>query len=67
MVVKEHRITTREGIAAMSKLGVKNIPTICLDGEEAFTSLIPDLRTLVARLEGAIEARRAAPEAERSG
>jgi len=54
VVVKEHRITTREGIAAMGKLGVKNIPTICLDGEVVFSSIIPDQRTLSARIEEAV-------------
>jgi uroporphyrinogen decarboxylase len=55
--VKEHRISTREGIAAMQKLGVKNIPTICIDGQTAFVSLIPDQRTLVARFEEACKAK----------
>jgi uroporphyrinogen decarboxylase len=31
-------------LAAMQKLGVRNIPTICIDGQIAFVSLIPDLR-----------------------
>lgn len=57
VVVKEHRISAREGIAAMAKLGVKNIPTICIDGQIAFVSIIPDLRTLVARLEQAVNAK----------
>lgn len=54
VVVKEHRISTREGIAAMARLGVKKIPTICVDGEIAFPSIIPDQKTLAARLEEAI-------------
>jgi uroporphyrinogen decarboxylase len=57
VVVKEHRISSREGIAAMQKLGVKNIPTICIDGSIAFVSLIPDLRTLVARIGQAVSAK----------
>jgi uroporphyrinogen decarboxylase len=57
VVVKEHRISSREGIAAMQKLGVKNIPTICIDGEIAFASIIPDLRTLVARIGQAAQAK----------
>lgn len=57
VVVKEHRISAREGIAAMQKLGVKNIPTICIDGQIAFVSLIPDLRTLTARIELAVAAK----------
>jgi uroporphyrinogen decarboxylase len=41
----------------MQKLGVKNIPTICIDGQVVFVSIIPDLRTLAARIEQAIEAK----------
>ena len=57
VVVKEHRISARQGIAAMQRLGVKNIPTICIDGQIAFASIIPDQRTLVARIERAIQAK----------
>ena len=57
VVVKEHRIATREGIAAMQKLGVKNLPTICIDGQVAFVSIIPDMRTLVARIEETVRAK----------
>ena len=34
----------------MLKLGVKNIPTICIDGEPAFISIIPDVSTLKGRI-----------------
>ena len=47
VAVTEHRITTREGIAAMTRLKVSNIPTICIDGVPTFVSLIPDQETLV--------------------
>jgi uroporphyrinogen decarboxylase len=57
VAVREHRITTREGLAMMSRLGVRNIPTICIDGEVAFSSIIPDQNTLVARLEAAAKKR----------
>lgn len=52
--VKEHRISSREGLAAMKKLGVQNIPTICIDGRVAFASIIPDQKRLIARIEEAI-------------
>lgn len=45
--LKEYKITTEEGLAMMERLGVANIPTICLDGKAAFVSLIPDQATLV--------------------
>ncbi|MCX7008171.1 MAG: uroporphyrinogen decarboxylase family protein [Kiritimatiellaeota bacterium] len=54
VIVKEHRITSREGIGVMTRLGVKNIPTICLDGIVAFSSIIPDQNTLVAAIEAKI-------------
>lgn len=44
--VREHRITTREGVGMMTKLGVGNLPSICIDGEWKFASLIPDTQTL---------------------
>ncbi len=44
--VHEHRITTREGLAMMSRLKVVSIPSICMDGEVVFSSLIPDQKTL---------------------
>lgn len=57
VIVKEHRITTREGIGMMTRLGVKNIPTICLDGQVAFSSIMPDQNTLVAAIEQRIRAK----------
>lgn len=59
VVVREHRITTREGIAAMTRLGVRNIPTICIEGAVAFSSIIPDQNTLVATIEGKIAEKKA--------
>jgi len=35
----------------MKKLGVRNLPTICIDGDVAFASIIPDTRTLVKAIE----------------
>jgi uroporphyrinogen decarboxylase len=58
-LVREHRITSREGIGIMTRLGVKNIPTICLDGVVAFASLIPDQNTLVAAIEAKIAEKKA--------
>lgn len=51
--INEHRIKAREGIGMMVKLGVKALPTICIDGEMKFVSIIPDQRTLVAAIEEA--------------
>ena len=49
--INEHRIKVREGLGMMQKLGVKNLPTICIDGAVAFASIIPDQRTLVTAIE----------------
>lgn len=45
--VTEHKIKNKEGVAAMLKLGVSNIPTITIDGEVKFISIIPDNESLV--------------------
>jgi hypothetical protein len=31
----------------LTKLGVSNLPTICIDGRQEFVSLIPDQNTLI--------------------
>jgi uroporphyrinogen decarboxylase len=49
--VNEHKIKSRQGLGMMAKLGVKNLPTICIDGEPTFTSIIPDQKTLVRAIE----------------
>ena len=46
--VREHKITERDGLGYMRKLGVTAIPSICIDGKEAFASIIPDRKDLVA-------------------
>ncbi|MDF7825705.1 uroporphyrinogen decarboxylase family protein [Pontiellaceae bacterium B12227] len=51
--INEHKIKVREGIGMMVKLGVKNLPTICINGEPKFASIIPDITTLVKAIEEA--------------
>ncbi len=51
--INEHKIKVRCGIGMMVKLGVKNLPTICINGEVKFASIIPDQKTLVAAIEEA--------------
>ncbi len=46
VVIREHKITTKSGLGHMAKLGVGQIPTICIDGRVTFPSLIPDIPTL---------------------
>lgn len=56
--VNEHKIKVRQGLGMMVKLGVHALPTICIDGEVKFASIIPDQHTLVAAIRAAAEARR---------
>lgn len=51
--INEHKIKVREGLGMMMRLGVKNLPTICIDGDIKFASIIPDQKTLVAAIEAA--------------
>lgn len=51
--VREHKITTREGLGYMTKLQVSAVPSICVDGQERFASLIPSREDLVQSLESA--------------
>ncbi|MEN8255633.1 MAG: uroporphyrinogen decarboxylase family protein, partial [Verrucomicrobiota bacterium] len=51
--INEHKIKVREGIGIMVKLGVKNLPTICINGDPKFASIIPDQTTLVKAIEKA--------------
>jgi len=44
--VREHKIINTQGIGMMVKLGVSNLPTICIDGEAKFVSLTPDTQSL---------------------
>jgi len=48
---REHKIKKREAIAFMSSLMVRNIPTICIDGQITFVSRIPPREELVAALQ----------------
>lgn len=58
VIVREHKITSREGVAAMMKLGAEHIPTICIDGRVAFSSIIPDGNVLARAIDDRAEAKR---------
>jgi uroporphyrinogen decarboxylase len=51
----EYKITVPENIARMKKMGVTNLPCILIDGQLAFSSIIPSNRELLALLEQAVE------------
>ena len=46
--VREHKITGRDGLGYMTKLGATAIPSLCVDGKDQFASIIPDRKDLVA-------------------
>lgn len=43
----EHKIKTKEGLLMMKSLGVRNIPTICINGKISFVSITPPLKQLI--------------------
>lgn len=47
----EHKIKNQEGIQMMMSLGVRNLPTICMDGEVEFISIIPPKSELINRIQ----------------
>jgi len=55
--VREHKITGRDGLGYMTKLGVTAIPSICVDGKECYASIIPDRAEIVAAYEAAAAAK----------
>lgn len=48
---REHKIKQPESITMMSSLYVRNIPTICIDGQIKFVSRIPPREELVAAIQ----------------
>lgn len=53
----EHKIKYKESVVCMLKLGVQNIPTICIDGVIRYVSIIPDVQQLKHSIEEALEAK----------
>jgi MtaA/CmuA family methyltransferase len=51
VVFKEHRIKEKEGVQMMATLGVKNLPTIVMDGNIEFISQIPPITDIKAKIE----------------
>lgn len=47
----EHSIKEKEGIQMMSALGVRNIPTVVIDGTPEFISRIPSVKDIEATLD----------------
>jgi len=58
VIVREHKVKNRLGIGHMVKLGVQNIPTICIDGKAEFISIIPDQNTLAKVIGAKVDAKK---------
>jgi uroporphyrinogen decarboxylase len=48
---REHKIKYRESLVFMTSLMVRNVPTICIDGQITFVSRIPHRDELIAALQ----------------
>ena len=57
VVVHEHKITRREGLGMFCRLDAGHVPTICIDGEPTFKSIIPDGPQLVRAITERLEAK----------
>ncbi len=51
----EHKIKDAKGVQMMASLGVKNLPTICIDGDVKFISQIPAQQELIKTITGYID------------
>ncbi|MTI58874.1 MAG: uroporphyrinogen decarboxylase [Firmicutes bacterium] len=47
----EYKYTSRENIARTKKIGVKNLPSIYINGELAYASIVPNRSDLLERIE----------------
>lgn len=59
VVLKEHRIKEQQGIRMMASLGVRNLPTVVMDGDIEFISRIPPVEQIKARIEEHLDAKQA--------
>ena len=51
---REHKIKYRESLVFMTSLMVRNVPTICIDGQITFVSRIPPRDELIAAIQNRI-------------
>lgn len=54
----EYKVKDKESVVRMIKLGVKNIPTVCIDGVPTYISIIPAVEELRASIQAAIDIKR---------
>lgn len=53
--IKEYKFTIKENIARCIKMGVKNLPSLYINGELRYSSIIPTADTLIKELEKLID------------
>lgn len=53
----EHKVKEKQAVVCMLQLGVQNIPTICIDGEIKYVSIIPDVEQLKKTIQEAVNAK----------
>ena len=49
--VVEHKITEIENVVRVGNLGLKNLPTLVINGEAKFVSIIPNRKELKTEIE----------------
>ena len=54
VILRENKIKTQESVAFMASLMVKNVPTICIDGQIKFVSRIPTRNELITAIQSRI-------------
>ena len=55
--IREYKYFIKEDIARTRKMGVKNLPTMCIDGEQKFISIIPSREELLEAVRTAAAAK----------
>jgi uroporphyrinogen decarboxylase len=50
--VIEYKFTTMENVARVHKMGVKNLPSIYINGELKYSSIIPDHEEIMEIVRG---------------
>jgi uroporphyrinogen decarboxylase len=51
VICREYNILTQEGVQMMATLGVRNLPTLVIEGNKEFISHIPPINEIQARIE----------------
>lgn len=54
VIWREHKIKHRAGLEFMTSMMVRNVPTICIDGQIRFVSRIPPRQELIAAIQARI-------------